>query len=129
MKPIDEAKVRDLIGQGWSQRKIAKELGIPRTTLQGFIRRQAGKPKRKGTPKVHLGVPQEDLTTLGEVLAWWRERKALIAQAKEGRETQRQTYHVETHFIERIKQYAQEADLTITQVVNLAFRNFFGSQK
>ncbi len=63
---------------------------------------------------------------LVEMVEWWRQRKK-IARDYDGtpRQTQRMTYHVEPRYIELIVQYAKSEGVSITAVVNRAFRQFF----
>ena len=43
MNHIDHLEYKELIGQGLSQRKAALVLDIPRTTIQGYLKRMADK--------------------------------------------------------------------------------------
>ena len=58
--------------------------------------------------------------------AWWRERQAALQQANDAsRETERITFHVERRWVDAIRRQADYDHLTITQVVNEAFRQHF----
>jgi hypothetical protein len=66
------------------------------------------------------------IPTLQELAAWWQERKAILAQASDStQDTERITFHVERRWIEAIRRQADVDHLTITQVVNQAFRHHF----
>src|SRR5262247_1903814 len=56
----DEARARKLRAEGLSQREIARQTGIPRTTVQDILKRSAQLPASapsESTPDVHVGVP------------------------------------------------------------------------
>jgi hypothetical protein len=85
---IDTAALQHLLTEGLSQREIARRLGIPRSTLQDYLKRQQVVPVHRGTPTLlPRGGPEvdrrpqtpaalRDITTdLLEVAAWWRARK------------------------------------------------------
>ena len=66
------------------------------------------------------------MSDLTEIVAWWQERKATLLQAYDtSRETERTTFHVERRWVEAIRRQADLDRLTITQVVNEAFRHYF----
>jgi hypothetical protein len=66
------------------------------------------------------------IPTLEELVVWWRDRKVTLAQASDAtQETERITFHVERRWIEAIRRQAGLDGLTITQVVNEAFRQHF----
>jgi hypothetical protein len=68
------------------------------------------------------------IPALEELAAWWQSRKATLAQASDTtQETERITFHVERRWIEAIRRQADLDGLTITQVVNQAFRQHFES--
>ena len=68
------------------------------------------------------------ISDLTEIVTWWQERKATLHQASDAsRETERTTFHVERRWIEAIRRQADLDGLTITQVVNEAFRRSFES--
>jgi hypothetical protein len=63
---------------------------------------------------------------LQEMLTWWRERKrALQIEDNPDQETQRQTYHVQKRYIEAIKRASDLERVSITEIVNRAFKQFF----
>jgi hypothetical protein len=65
---------------------------------------------------------------LQELATWWQGRKDTLAQACDAtQETERITFHVERRWIEAIRRQADLDGLTITQVVNQAFRQHFES--
>jgi hypothetical protein len=67
------------------------------------------------------------IPVLQELAAWWQDRKATLAQASDTtQETDRITFHVERRWIEAIRRQADLDGLTITQVVNQAFKHHFG---
>jgi hypothetical protein len=69
------------------------------------------------------------MSDLQEVVTWWQERKATLAQANDAtQETERITFHVERRWIEAIRRQADLDGLTITQVVNQAFKRHFDCQ-
>ena len=96
-------------------------------------------PRKKRTdtsPSPELsteGIPQvysEQLITmindLQELVIWWQERKATLHQASDAsQQTDRITFHVERRWIEAIRRQADLDSLTITQVVNEAFKQYF----
>ena len=66
------------------------------------------------------------ISDLTEIVIWWHERKATLHQASDAsRETERTTFHVERRWVEAIRRQADLDGLTITQVVNEAFRQHF----
>ena len=66
------------------------------------------------------------MTDLQEVVTWWQQRKATLAQASDTtQETERITFHVERRWIAAIRRQADLDGLTITEVVNQAFRQHF----
>ena len=66
------------------------------------------------------------IPALQEVVAWWQDRKATLAQLCDStQETERITFHVERRWIEAIRRQADLDSLTITQIVNEAFRQHF----
>ena len=80
----------------------------------------------EGIPSVDNDILIGMMTDLQEVVTWWQERKATLAQASDAtHETERVTFHVERRWIEAIRRQADLDGLTITQVVNAAFRQHF----
>jgi hypothetical protein len=80
----------------------------------------------ESTPSVYTDVVIGLIPALQEMAAWWQERKATLLQASDAtQETERITFHVERRWIEAIRRQADLNGLTITQVVNQAFRQHF----
>ena len=80
----------------------------------------------QGVPPVYDDQLISMISDLTELVTWWQERKATLHQASEtSRETERTTFHVERRWIEAIRRQADLDHLTITQVVNEAFRQHF----
>ena len=140
MTEATDEEILALLAQGVSQRTIAKRLHVGRGRINRLVARQQGLPDRH-RPEVHRGiteilpceqmaptkgVPADMVFDIMEMVEWWRQRKK-IAQEYEGtpRQTQRMTYHVEPRFIELIKQFAKAEGVSVTDVVNRAFRQFF----
>jgi hypothetical protein len=81
-----------------------------------------------GVPPVYDDLLISMITDLTELVTWWQERKATLLQAHDAsRETERTTFHVERRWVEAIRRQADLDHLTITQVVNKAFRRYFES--
>ena len=113
---IDEAQLRVLYAAGHSQAEIARQLGIPSSTLRDKI-------KALGLTR---GAPHQSSQSLEELVTWWEHRKVTLAQSNDAsRDTERTTFHVEKRWIEAIRRQADIDHLTITQVVNRAFEAFF----
>jgi hypothetical protein len=75
-----------------------------------------------GTTEVHIDLPLSDMADFQEMLAWWRKRKHLLAQANESpAPTERWTLHIEKPFIERIKAEAEAEHVTVTEIINRVF--------
>ena len=80
----------------------------------------------QGIPPVYNDMLVSMMMDLQEVVTWWQERKAALLQASDAtQETERITFHVERRWIEAIRRQAALDGLTITQVVNQAFRRHF----
>ena len=131
---IDDAQLRALQAEGLSQYEIAKRLGVPRSTVRDRLKKLEPAISPDTTPAVSTeGIPHvynEMLVTmmsdLQEIVTWWQERKAALQQASDTtQETERITFHVERRWIEAIRRQADLDGLTITQVVNQAFRRYF----
>ena len=128
MGAIDDAKITELIEQRFSQRAIAEQLNISRSTLRRHLEKQ------KGVPQVHLEFPfPADLIQswgeLQELLTWWRERKQTLALTlDESRKRRRQTYHIEERFIEAIRRAADLERTDLAEIVNRAFARYFAEQ-
>ena len=60
------------------------------------------------------------------MLAWWRRRKHLLAQANDApAPTERWTLHVEKPFIKRIKAEAEAEHVTVTEAINRIIRHYY----
>jgi hypothetical protein len=80
----------------------------------------------QGIPPVYDDLLASMMSDLTELVTWWQERKATLHQARDAsRETERTTFHVERRWVEAIRRQADLDHLTITQVVNEAFRHYF----
>jgi hypothetical protein len=80
----------------------------------------------EGVPSVYNDVVIGLIPALEELVAWWQDRKATLLQASDTtQDTERITFHVERRWIEAIRRQADLDGLTITQVVNEAFRQHF----
>ena len=80
----------------------------------------------EGIPSVYNDEVISLIPILQELAAWWQGRKDTLAQANDAtQETERITFHVERRWIEAIRRQADLDGLTITQVVNQAFKNHF----
>jgi hypothetical protein len=136
---IDESQLQEFLHQGLSQNEIAQRTGIPRTTLRRRIKNIGTRtpivdiPTKsdEGVPEVYISTPTpaglaDMMHDLTEVVDWWRERKRLaITPLDPERKTERQTYHVEKRFIELIKRQSDLERVSITEIVNRAFQQFF----
>ena len=135
---ITKDKLQQLLKQGLSQREIARRTGLSRSTLrqriqalgthQGNIRVQQS--SRARMPEVHHGTPlpqafMDAWEDLKEMQTWWRARKRALQTEHSHPETQRQTYHVEKRYIEAIKRAADVEGVSIMEIVNRAFGQFF----
>jgi hypothetical protein len=145
---IDLEKVHALLGAGHSKAAIARDLGVPVSTLKDAINRalpvkatevyksiptnvhfDGPTEVHNGRPtNVHIDVPIADMMEFQEVLAWWRRRKHLLGQANEApAETERWTLHIERPFIERIKHEAESEHITHTELINRIIRFYYAS--
>jgi hypothetical protein len=124
--------------QGVPQGEIARRLGVPRSTLYDHLKRALPAKTTdvdiRGTTGVHLGgttnvyidLPLADLADFHEMLAWWRRRKHLLAQANaDPAPTERWTLHIEKPFIEKIKAEAEAEHVTMTEVINRMIRHYY----
>jgi hypothetical protein len=141
-RDIDDVALRRLLAEGLSQREIARRLGVPRTTLQDYLKRQQVVPVHRGTPTLLTrGPPEVDLSPhtpaelreitsdLLEVAAWWRARKMRRVDPGGPRETRRQTWHVGVEWIERVKETAEAEGVSQAEIVDRAFRHFFSDRE
>ena len=136
---ITDTQLQELIDQKLSQREIANRTGIPRSTLRRRLHALSTPQVNMGlphasdecVPEVHHGThaPAEITAVwdeMQEILAWWRARKrALETDADTGQETHRQTYHVQKRYIEAIKRASDMERVSIAEIVNRAFKEFF----
>jgi hypothetical protein len=135
---VDEKRLRTLLEKKVPQREMARQLKIPRSSLQRLIKSPEASPSSEASvPVPENGVPVVDAGKLTpaeveavradfwELIAWWRERKMQQVYASIPRETQRQTYHVEKEYIRLIHREAEGEGVSITEVVNRAFRAYF----
>jgi hypothetical protein len=120
------------------QSEIARRLNIPRTSLQRMIKgldapslpEALAAGSADGLPVVDMGkLPVAEVDAVRsdfwELIGWWRERKMQQVYQSTPKETARQTYHVETQFIKLIHREAESEGVSITEVVNQAFRAYF----
>jgi DNA-binding transcriptional regulator LsrR (DeoR family) len=136
---ITDAELQKLLSEGLSQNEIARRTCIPRSTLRRRLEKLStqlvdlGVPE-SGVPYVDEGTPQPTQPTetgddLQEMLAWWKERiRALQTHEDTEQETQRQTYHVQKRYIEAIKRAADLERVSIMEIVNRAFKQFFADR-
>ena len=81
-------------------------------------------------PYVYTDVVIGLIPVLQELAAWWQSRKDALTQACDTtQETERIAFHVERRWVEAIRRQADLDHLTITQVVNEAFRQHFEGKK
>jgi len=142
---IDEKRLWKLLAAGKSQREIAGELGIPRTSLQKLIKQlneSAALKTPASAPLVPaVSPPVVDTGTLSpaeleavrsdfwEMIGWWRDRRLKQVHASIPRDTARQTYHVERRYIELIREEAEAEGVSITEIMNRAFQAYFEGGK
>jgi hypothetical protein len=135
---VDQRQLRKLLAEKLPQREIARRLKIPRSTLQRMIKgldesassQASASDSGNGLPVVDMGklAPAEAdavRTDFWELIEWWRERKLQRVYESTPRETARQTYHVEKRYIRLIHHEAEAEGVSITEVVNRAFRGYF----
>jgi transcriptional regulator with XRE-family HTH domain len=135
---ITKDKLQQLLKQGLSQREIARRTGISRSTLrqrikalgthQGNLRVQQSSSARMREVPLGTPLPQAFMDAwedLQEMQTWWRARKRAHQTEHTHHETQRHTYHVEKRYIEAIKRAADLEGVSLMEIVNRAFRQFF----
>jgi hypothetical protein len=138
VQEVNEKQLRKLLAEKLPQREISRRLNIPRGTLQRIIKgldapvpaQALASDSGNGLPMVDTGklTPAEAEAVrmdFWELIGWWRERKLQRVYEGTPRETARQTYHVETRFIRLIHQKAEGEGVSITEVVNRAFKAYF----
>jgi hypothetical protein len=80
----------------------------------------------RGATNVHIDLPLADLADFHDMLAWWRRRKHLLAQANDApAPTERWTLHIERPFITRIKAEAEAEHVTVTELINRIIRHYY----
>src|SRR5262245_53902272 len=123
-KDITDSELQNLLDQKLSQTEISRRTGIARSTLRRRLNTLC-------TPNVHQTTqPQDEFITMmddfREVLEWWQQRKqALQPQDDAGQETERKTYHVQKRYIAAIQRAADLERVSIAEIVNRAFKEFF----
>jgi Ribbon-helix-helix protein, copG family len=127
---IDLETAHRLKAQGVPTAEIARQLKIPVSTLKDQLKRslpvKTTDVYNGGGANVHIDIPLSDLADFQEMLAWWRKRKYLLAQANESpAPTERWTLHVEKPFIERIKAEAEAEHVTVTEIINRIIRHYY----
>ena len=136
---ITDAELQQLISEGLSQTEIARRTGIPRSTLRRRIEKLSTPQATtdtsdESTPEVYTGVQTavefaESWDEFQEMLAWWRERKrTLQTEGDTEQETERKTYHVQKRYIEAIQRASDLEHVSITEIVNRAFKQFFADR-
>jgi AraC-like DNA-binding protein len=140
---ITDDELQQLLSEGLTQNEIAKHTGIPRTTLRRRFQ-EIGVPKGKkgiplgvsiGTLNAYKSTPPPPAITeawdeLTEMLSWWRARKNVLQpEADTEQETERKTYHVQKRYIEAIQRAADLEHVSITEIVNRAFKQFFDDRE
>jgi hypothetical protein len=66
---VDVKRAADLYSQGWTQRQIGAELGVPWTTVSEHLRR-AGVTMRRGGASAHPASTQQILELRDQGLTW-----------------------------------------------------------
>ena len=133
---ITDEDLQRFLNEGLSSSDIARRTGIARSTLRRRLK-QLGTPQvdigvqSEGTPVVHQDLPEptqspESNEDLRGLLQWWDARKRALQNGDDiDQETQRQTYHVQKRYIEAIKRAADMERVSIMEIVNRAFKQFF----
>jgi transcriptional regulator with XRE-family HTH domain len=135
---VDDDTLRQFVAQGMSQREIARQTGIPRSTLQNRLKALQVYEVHRGTPTIlPRQTPEVDLSPqtlaeldaitadLLEVAAWWRSRKLHRVDPRGPRTTKRQTWHVDVEWIARAREAADAEGVTQADIVDRAFTQFF----
>jgi hypothetical protein len=135
---IDLEAAHRLKAQGIPTAEIARQLKLPVSTLKDYLKRAlpvkttnvynggSTEVHKGGAANVHIDIPLSDLADFQEMLAWWRKRKHLLAQANESpAPTERWTLHIEKPFIERIKAEAEAEHVTVTEIINRVIRHYY----
>ena len=137
MADITDEELNLFLIEGLSQNEIARRANIPRSTLRRRLEKlrtlqvDTGVPE-EGIPYVHQGIQAQEKAAetrddeFQEMLAWWRARKrALQTEGDTEQETERKTYHVQKRYIEAIERASDIEHVSITEIVNRAFKQFF----
>jgi hypothetical protein len=135
---VDDETLRQWVAQGMSQREMSRQTGIPRSSLQERLKRLQVYEVHRGTPTIIPRRPSEvdlspqspaELDTIKvdllEVAAWWRARKMRRVDPRGPRTTKRQTWHVDTRWIEPVKDMADAEGVPQAEIVDRAFAQFF----
>jgi hypothetical protein len=139
LSTAQQEDIAKLVSEHVPVREISRRLGIPRTTVQRAV---AGMTKPAGAIMHEIdATPQRELRNqdigtladwmlrhggeLQELVDWWQQRQRQRVYDSLPRETARQTYHVETQWIELIRKEADAEGVSLMQVVNRAFRIYF----
>jgi DNA-binding Lrp family transcriptional regulator len=121
---ITDAELQELLNQKLSQTEISRRTGIPRSTLRRRIKKFNALNAYLSNPI--LDQDPEANEDLRELLEWWNARKrALQIRDDLHQETERKTYHVQKRYIEAIQRAADLEHVSITEIVNRAFKQFF----
>jgi hypothetical protein len=135
---IDLETAHRLKAQGMPTAEIARQMNLPVSTLKDRLKGtlpvkathvyngSSTDVHTSGSTKVHIDLPLSDMADFQEMLAWWRKRKYLLAQANESpASTERWTLHIEKPFIERIKAEAEAEHVTVTEIINRIIRHYY----
>jgi len=139
---VDKKQLRKLIAEKVPQREMARQLNISRSSLQRMIKAlDAPPPLTPSAADAENGLPVVDTRALTpeeveavrgdfwELIEWWRERKLQRVYESTPRETARQTFYVEKRYIRLIHQEAEGEGISITEVINRAFKTYFEKRK
>jgi hypothetical protein len=148
LSAAQQEDIAKLVSEHVPVREISRRLGIPRTTVQRLVARRNELRSLFEAPGIHgpavegemlVNLRYEDLkrmadwmadhgSELQELIDWWQQRQRQRVYDSLPRETSRQTYHVETQWIELIRKEADAEGVSLMQVVNRAFRAYFESK-
>jgi hypothetical protein len=135
---ITDEELQRLVSEGRSQRDIARQTGIARSTLQNRLKLLEVYPVHRGTPTIlPRGGPEIDLSPqtpselnairedLLEVAALWRARKMRRVDPRGPRTNKRQTWLVDVEWCERVREAAEAEGVSQAEIVDRAFAQFF----